>query len=79
MSVNVCGLVQYVFSVEQRTNLEVTDTVAFFQGDLENLQTGDEGSQSSQALLAAAAHSDQQRISPWRLQDSVYTATVCEG
>lgn len=69
----------YVFAVKCCSNLEVGDTVAFSQGDLENLQTGDEGSQSGQALLAAAAHSDQQRVAPWRLQDSVYTAATCGG
>lgn len=61
------------------SNLEVSDTVAFSQGDLENLQTGDEGSQSGQALLATAAHSDQQRVAPWRLQDSVDAAAACGG
>ncbi len=68
-----------VFAMKSCSNLEVGDAVAFSQGDLENLQIGDEGSQSGQTLLAAAAHSDQQRITPWRLQDSVYAAATCGG
>lgn len=68
-----------LFDVQRCSNLEVSDTVAFSQGDLENLQTGDEGSQSGQALLATAAHSDQQRVAPWRLQDSVDAAAACGG
>lgn len=47
-----------LFDMQCSSNLEVSNTVAFSQGDLENLQTGDEGSQSGQALLATAAHSD---------------------
>lgn len=39
--------------------LEVRDAVAFPEGDLEHFQVGDEGSQSGEALLAAAAHADQ--------------------
>lgn len=61
------------------SNLQVSDTIAFPQGDLEDLQIGDESSQPGQTLLAAAAHSDQQHITPWRLQDSVYPAASCGG
>lgn len=71
--------VWYASAESSFSYLQVGDTVAFSQGDLENLQIGDEGSQSGQTLLAAAAHSDQQRITPWRLQDSVYTAATCGG
>lgn len=56
------------------SNLQVRDAVAFPQGDLEDLQVGDEGSQPGQTLLAAAAHSDQQHVAPRRLQDSVNPA-----
>lgn len=61
------------------SNLQVGHTVSFSQGDLEHLQVGDEGSQSGQTLLAAAAHADQQRVPPPRLKDSVYTTATSEA
>lgn len=59
--------------------LEVRDAVAFPEGDLEHFQVGDEGSQSSEALLAAAAYADQKSVTTWRLQDTVDTATTGGG
>lgn len=60
------------------SNLQVSETVAFSQGDLKNLQIGDEGGQSGQALLATAAHSDQQRVASRRLQNPVDSAAACK-
>jgi len=57
------------------TYLQVRDPVAFPQSDLEDLQRADEGCQPGQALLAAAAHADQERISSGGLQDTVDAAT----
>lgn len=54
-------------------HLQVGDAVALLQCDLEDLQGADEGGQPRQALLAAAAHPDQQRIPSGRLQDAVDT------
>lgn len=68
-----------IFFFFSQSNLEVRDAVAFPQGNLENLQVGDEGSQSGQTLLAAAAHSHQQSVSPRRLQDPVDAAATRGG
>lgn len=55
-------------------NLEIRDAVSFLQRDLKDLQGADERRQPGQALLPAAAHPDQQSVSPRRLQDPIDTA-----
>lgn len=55
-------------------HLQVTQAVTFPESDLENLQVGDEGSQTSQTLFPTSTHSHQQSIPTRRLQDPVYPA-----
>ena len=60
------------FHVEaSQVHLEVGDAVALAQRDLEHLRGTDEGRQSRQTLLAAAADADEQRVAARRLQDAV--------
>lgn len=58
------------------SHLEVRDLVAFPQRDLEYIHGADERREPCQALLAAATHADQQRVSPGGLQDAVDVAAA---
>jgi len=59
--------------------LEVEQVVTFLERDLEHFQAGDESSQSRQALLAAAADADEQRVAARSLEDAVDAQHVRDG
>jgi hypothetical protein len=46
---------------------------------LEDLKPFDKGREARQALAAAAAHADEQRVATWLLDDAAYAADVLDG
>lgn len=60
-------------SVYAHAHLEVIDSVAFTQCDLENFQRAEEGSQPTQTLLPTASNTHQQGVTMGSLQDTTDT------